>query len=197
MFAKPSIDGNARLAAGGMAFEVLEPFHRLRLSYEGEVLLLDQPHDMAEPGRAFRTSPRVPCSIMLEVTGVAPMHGGELINLDGLPLKLDLETAVFRGHTEQHVAARGAISVADETFDIDGFGYRDKSWGPRHWQSFYWYKWLPVTFGAKFGVVLQIMGRPDALPFINGAVFTDGRLVPILEAEVRAIYDEHDYQPPL
>lgn len=46
---------------------------------------------------------------------------------DGLPWDLDPETAVFRGHTEQHIAATGNITIEELRFDIDGFGYRDKS----------------------------------------------------------------------
>ena len=38
-----------------------------------------------------------------------------------------------RGHFEQSGRVTGRIQVGDEVFDVDGFGVRDKSWGPRDW----------------------------------------------------------------
>jgi hypothetical protein len=37
------------------------------------------------------------------------------------------------GHFEQAGRARGALTVGDTRFEIDGYGLRDKSWGPRPW----------------------------------------------------------------
>ena len=197
MYSRSKITDNKALKAGGMEFEVIEPFKHFSATYSGEVLLLKNPFEMADPGTAFKKNPRLPCNILLNISGLSPMFGGEIVKADGSPWDLDSETAVFRGHTEQHVSAEGSIKVGDQLFNIDGFGYRDKSWGPRHWQSFYWYKWLPVTFGPDFGIVVSIMGRPDDKPFINGNVFSEGRLRPILEARVNSEWDVNFYQTSL
>ena len=40
-----------------------------------------------------------------------------------------------QGHFEQTGRVSGTISLGDERWDVDGFGVRDKSWGPRTWQA--------------------------------------------------------------
>lgn len=38
-----------------------------------------------------------------------------------------------RGHFEQSGVVEGSIQLGDETFEVKGYGVRDKSWGPRDW----------------------------------------------------------------
>jgi hypothetical protein len=100
---------------------------------------------------------------------------------------------VYRGHTEQSMAVRGHIAVDGQRFDIDGTGYRDKSWGPRHWHSFHWYKWLPVTFGRDFGVLLSVKGRKDhkgQAHHVSGNVLRNGRHEPVIDGRIVTVYDE-------
>jgi len=197
MFVKPELTSHQALNAADMRFEVIRPFEHLKVSYDGRILLLDNPHEMADPGTAFKTNPRVSCRIDLDVYGVSPMHGGEIVNLDGSPWQLDPETAVFRGHTEQHTHVVGTLSVSEEKYAIDGYGFRDKSWGPRFWQSFYWYKWLPMTFGPDFGIMLALMGRKGDKPFVNGHVFLNGTLHSLVDASVEVEWDVNYYQKKL
>jgi len=58
MYGRPPISHNEAMDAGGLRFEVLEPFKRLRVSYEGELLIMDDPHAMADPGSAFKRYPK-------------------------------------------------------------------------------------------------------------------------------------------
>src|SRR5688500_8399944 len=53
MYKRPEIDHNLAFDAGGAKFEVVEPFERLEVSYEGKVVLLDDPLEMADPKKAF------------------------------------------------------------------------------------------------------------------------------------------------
>ena len=195
IFARPSITDNCELSAGGMHFEVLEPFRRLRVSYVGELLIMDDPHAMADPSSAFKRYPKRAAVLQLEFEGVSPMHGGEIVGADGSPLELDPEHAVYRGHTEQHMAVHGQITVDGMRFDLqDATGYRDKSWGPRHWHSFFWYKWLPVAFSRDFGVLLSVKGRPEGGENrISGNVLRNGAYEPVLDGRIDADYDEHWY----
>ena len=79
---------------------------------------------------------------------------------------LDPEKMFARGHTEQHMAITGTVTVGDESFEItDGLGLRDHSWGPRFWQNIWWYRWLTVNLGPELGFALTISGTeedPDA-----------------------------------
>ncbi|SFQ53086.1 hypothetical protein SAMN05216567_118133 [Variovorax sp. OK605] len=193
MHARPHIANNDAMDAGGLRFEVIEPFKRLRATYEGELLLMDDPHAMADPSSAFKRYPKRPASIALDFEGVSPMHGGEIVAPDGSRLVLDPASAVYRGHTEQSMAVRGHIAVDGQRFDIDGTGYRDKSWGPRHWHSFHWYKWLPVTFGRDFGVLLSVKGRKDhkgQAHHVSGNVLRNGRHEPVIDGRIVTVYDE-------
>lgn len=193
MHQRPKIEHNEALDAGGMRFEVVEPFRHLRVHYEGELLLMDDPHAMADPSSAFKRYPKRPASIALDFRGVSPMHGGEIVALDGSPIVLDPEHAVYRGHIEQNMAVTGHIAVDGLRFDIAGHGYRDKSWGPRHWHSFYWYKWLPVTFGDDFGVLLSIKGRKGQPNHVSGNVLRDGRYEPVVDGRIETDYDAQHY----
>ena len=56
-----------------------------------------------------------------------------------------------KGHYEQLVAGTGTIRVGDEEWEVDGFGLRDHSWGPRYWQAPWYYRWLTANVGRDFG----------------------------------------------
>jgi len=195
MFARPACMDNTELAAAGMRIEVLEPFKKMRVTYDGELLVMDDPRAMSNPSSAFKKYPKRPASMVLNFEGISPMHGGEIVDMDGHPIKLDTEYAVYRGHTEQHMLVQGYISVDGQRFDIrDGTGYRDKSWGPRNWSSFYWYKWLPVAFSPNFGVLLSIKGRPEGgSNRVSGNVLRNGLYEPVLEGRIDTEYDENWY----
>ena len=190
MFGRPQITHNREMAAAGMRFEVVEPFKRLRVSYEGELLLMDDPMAMADPSSAFKRFPKVAATIELDFEGVSPMHGGEIVNLDGSRWDPDPEHAVYRGHTEQNLAVAGHVTIAGTRHELlGGTGYRDKSWGPRHWHSFSWYKWLPVTFSRDFGVLLSIKPKGGrALP-VSGNVLRNGVYEPVLDGRIETDYD--------
>jgi hypothetical protein len=195
MFSRPAITNNDTMDAAGMRFEAIEPFKRLRVTYEGELLIMDDPHAMVDPSSAFKRYPKRSASITLDFEGVSPMHGGEIVGLDGRPITLDPEHAVYRGHTEQHMAVNGHISVDGQRHEMkSGTGYRDKSWGPRHWHSFSWYKWLPVAFDRDFGLLLSIKpSGGSALP-VSGNVLRNGVYEPVTGGHIETVYDE-DYYP--
>ncbi len=174
MFSRPEITTNDTFDAGGMRFEVIEPFEALRVSYRGKVVLLDEPIQMANPRKAFTENPWVDSTVELEYRGLVPAFGGEPVNDDGSPLAEDLSGGFARGHYEQHVGARGVISVGDEEWEIDGFGLRDHSWGPRFWQAPFWYRWLTINFGDDAGFVLSIIANREGGRRIGGVVYERG-----------------------
>ncbi|MEY2418289.1 MAG: hypothetical protein QOG90_969 [Actinomycetota bacterium] len=156
-FNRPKIDNNDAFDAGGIKFTVVEPFKALTVEYDGEVLMLKDPLQMADPKKAFTENPRVPCSVKLDYAGVSDMFGGES---DENHEKEGEEFA--RGHYEQLVSATGVITVGDERFEINGFGLRDHSWGPRTWQAPYYYRWLTANFGPKLGFMASRIARRES-----------------------------------
>ena len=183
-----------RFDGGGMRFEVVEPFRTLTVTFEGKVCLLTNPQDMADPSTAFRNNPSVPSSVRLTFTGISPMFGGEPVNDDGSPIEQKADEGFARGHYEQHMRGTGEIRVGDETFTIDGLGLRDHSWGPRFWQSIYWYRWLPMVFDESFAMMVSIVCRRPGEMHAGGMVLRDGEYVMIREATVTADYDDNQNQ---
>ena len=167
------------------------------MTYSGKALLLERPHEMADPRAAYRSNPQVPCTVDLDYEGVSPMYGGETVKADGSPLEIDPEKSFAKAHYEQHCAAKGVITVGDERFEISGFGLRDKSWGPRHWQAIDWYRWCPVNFGRDFGMMLSVIGDGKGGARQGGMVFRDGIYDLIDECVIDSDWDANDYQTAL
>ena len=194
MFARPSISENEALDAGGLSITVEEPFRTLKVRYEGELLVLERPHEMARPKDAFRNNPRVPCRIDLTYTGVSPMYGGEAVRTDGTEIEVDPEKSFAKAHYEQHCTVAGNIEVGGESHTLDGYGLRDKSWGPRHWQAITWYRWCPMSFGPDFGMMFTVMGDGKGGTRQSGMVFRNGVYDDISSCTLESDWDENDYQ---
>lgn len=197
MFNRPKIDSNNELNAGGMRFEVVEPFKRQHVTYDGMVLLLSNPLEMAHPSRAFKNNPLVNCKIDLDYRGIAPMYGGRPVREDGSEIPVDPEKSFAKAHYEQHVAAKGSFDIDGKHWEVDGFGLRDKSWGPRYWQSITWYRWLPMNFGPDFGMMISLIGIEGGEPLRSGMVLRSGEYVMINEARIESEWDENWYQTKL
>lgn len=157
MFQRPQITGNDSFDAGGMTFEVVRPFEELRVSYTGKVVLLDNPLEMADPKKAFSENPYAEATVSLTYNGVSPMFGGEPDTPHEAPGE-----EFAKGHYEQLVSASGAITVGDDTWDVNGFGLRDHSWGPRYWQAPWYYRWLTANFGPNFGFMASRIARKES-----------------------------------
>jgi hypothetical protein len=194
MFGRPKIDNNDELNAGGMRVEVVEPFKRLRVTYDGQILLLEHPLEMAHPSRAFKNNPLVDCKVELDYRGMAPMYGGRPVREDGSDFPIDPEKSFAKAHYEQHVAATGSFVIGGQRWEVDGFGLRDKSWGPRYWQSVSWYRWLPMNFGPDFGMMISIIGSDDGAVRRSGMVLRNGEYVMITDARIESEWDENWYQ---
>jgi hypothetical protein len=168
MFARPEVTTNDAFDAAGMRFEVVTPFEELRVEYEGPVVLLDDPLQMADPRRAFTENPHTSVEAHLRYRGAAPMVGGE----PDQPSEPTGEEFA-RGHYEQLVSAAGSVRVGEDRFELSGFGLRDHSWGPRYWQAPWYYRWLTANFGPDFGFMGSRIARRDG-PGTRGGFVWDG-----------------------
>jgi len=173
MFDRPAIDGNDAFDAGGMRFEVIEPFQELRVTYDARVVLLDNPLELEDPKAAFTANPWTTCRADLTYRAVSPPIGGERRHADGRPIE-GAGDGFARAHYEQHVAASGTIEVGDQAWQVNGYGLRDHSWGPRFWQAPWWYRWLTANFGADFGFQTTIIASADGSRRCGGMVLRDG-----------------------
>lgn len=197
LFRRSKISNNDKMDAGGLSIEVVTPFKELRVRYSGKLLLLSDPNEMSDPSKAFKNNPTVNSQIDLCYKGVSPMFGGETVNEDGSSLNIDPEKSFAKAHYEQHMAAHGQISVGDEKYEVNGFGLRDKSWGPRHWQAINWYRWLPMNFGRDFAMMISIVTNEEGQQRHGGMVLKDGVYDLIENCPIETHWNEHGYQTEL
>jgi hypothetical protein len=193
MYGRPHIESNDAFDAGGMRFEVIEPFKELKVTYDGKVAILDDPLAMKDPRTAFTNAEHVDATVDLTYRGLSPMMGGEPEWDEGDKIPESMQFA--KGHYEQHVGARGRIVVGADAWDVDGYGLRDHSWGPRSWQAPYWYRWLTCNAGEDSGFMVSIIASRDGKIRRSGVLFEDGGYTPIVDATLSTTWsDEYDQE---
>jgi len=171
MFRRPRVTDNSAFDASGMRFEVVEPFKALTVTYEGPVVLLENPLEMADPRAAFTDNPHDTCVVRLNYSGRSAMFGGEPDQPHERPGE-----EFARGHYEQLVEASGTIEVGGHRWEVHGFGLRDHSWGPRYWQAPFYYRWLTANFGPDFGFMGSRIARRDSDGTRGGFVWDGDKL---------------------
>lgn len=186
-FQRPSIDANDAFDAGGLRYEVVEPFKRLDMSYEGEVMVLDDPNDLRDPARMFKTARREAASVRWNGSAVSPVHGGEPTSPEQ---ETQYGTDFSRGHFNQHTRMEGTISVGDQEWPIDGFGWRDHSWGPRYWQAIYSYRLLLANFGAERAFMLLKITDSAGHSRRLGVLLVDGDYERVTDLDVTTEWTE-------
>jgi hypothetical protein len=187
MFQRPEVTTNDAFDAAGMRFDVVEPFEHLTVRYDGKVVLLDEPLDMADPRAAFTENPYAECEVSLDYSGVGAMFGGEPEEAHERPGE-----EFAKGHYEQLVSAKGTLRVGEQTWAVDGFGLRDHSWGPRYWQAPWYYRWLTANFGADFGFMGSRIARRDSEGTRGGFVWDGEQLLPCHDFEISTGWEGDD-----
>ena len=187
MFKRPEVTSNEAFDSAGMRFECIEPFEHLEVSYEGKLVILDDPLQMANPKEAFTENPYEQADIKITYTRVSEMFGGEP---DESHEKPGEEFA--KAHYEQLVAGSGSIRVGDDEFEINGYGLRDHSWGPRFWQAPFYYRWLTANFGDDFGFMGSRVARRDGEGSRGGFVWDKDKLHLCREFEISTDWEGDD-----
>lgn len=182
-FGRPEIESNDAFDAGGLRYGVTEPLRTVTMSYEGDVILLDEPGRLRDPGPMFREAPRVPASVSFVATGVSPIHGGE-------PTSPEHERLMYygpqfsRGHFNQHTSTTGTIEVGDQRWTLDGLGWRDHSWGPRYWQVIWAYRLFLVTFAPDRALMLLKNMYPDGSSRRHGVLLIGDEYEDVTDLDV-------------
>ena len=169
-------------------FEVIEPSQKLRTVYEGSVVDLEEPRKMTDPRMAFTESPKRRVRLDLVHDAVGPMYGSSGSKEESTR---DAEKQFAKAHYEQHMAVSGELRIDDDVLQIDGFGLRDHSWGPRHWQAIQSYQWLTLNFGRDLGAMISVIERDENTTRRGGVIIRDGELEAITNAVVTAEYEDN------
>jgi len=190
MYKRPSIENNDAFDAAGLKWTMVKPFEELQIDYTGKVVLLDEPEQMANPKKAFTENPYAAAEVHITFTGQGrpSMFGGEP---DTPHEKPGEEFA--KGHYEQLVEAQGTIRVGEREWQINGFGLRDHSWGPRYWQAPWYYRWLTANVDRDFGFMASRVAKRDDPGRRGGFVWENGviHLCDDVEITTETRGDEH------
>ena len=187
-FQKPEIGANDSFSAGGMSYSVNEPLRAVSMAYEGEALILDDPNLLRDPKRLFTEATKLPLSIDATLECSSPVYGGapiddEQITMYGRDFSL--------GHFFQHMRTQATISLAGEHYAIDGFGWRDHSWGPRYWTNINFYRLFIVNFDNGDGfTMLKITDRGGHTRRV-GVMSIGGELEQILDVDLITDWDQY------
>jgi hypothetical protein len=186
-FKRPAIEDNDSFDAGGLRFEVLKPGQRLRTTYSGSAVELAEPRAMSDPRTAFASNPMRHVELDLVHDAVGPMYGHAA---DPEEERQSAEQQFAKAHYEQHMRVTGTIDVEGERVEVDGYGLRDHSWGPRHWQAIHGYEWLTMNFGADLGLMVSIIRREPGSERVGGVVVRGDEIDGIARAQIEAEYED-------
>ena len=148
---------NDAFNGGGMSFDVIEPFKRLTVRYRGKLCLMNNPKDMAGPGKAFKNNPVIPVDLTSTSKACRRCSAANRSMPTASKIEQKAEESFARGHYEQHTAARARSpwSVTRPS--------RSTAWacattrgGRAIWQAIHWYRWLPMNFSRDFAMMVSI-----------------------------------------
>lgn len=180
-FQRPGITDNSGFDAGGLHYEVLEPLKKTRMTYEGELLIVENPDDLRTPQKLFAAGPRADGRVTWTHEASSPIRGGE-------PSDDTTETMYgrdfSRGHFNQHARTIGEITVGDQTWQLDGRGWRDHSWGPRYWQVIYFYRLFIANFDNGNGLMILKISDADGGARRIGVLLVDGQYEEITDLDI-------------
>jgi hypothetical protein len=186
-YQRPAISGNRTFEAGGMSFDVIQPFKSLKVSYEGTVFHFQDPKILKNPREAFGVSPKLNFQIDLNLIGTGELHD----NVDRESEALD-EIHYWKEHYEQVVRVSGQIVSGNTSWMIEGLGLRDHSWGPRTWQSPKYYRWLSGVFDEDSAFGLMHLVTPNEKESKKGFMTLEGKSYDLKDVKIDTEYTGAD-----
>ncbi len=184
-YKRPEITHNDAFDAGGMRFETVEPLVRLRTTYEGSAVFLEHPEHMSDPGQAFRENPHKKVSIDLTHGALGPVYGSSGEGRE----TADPEKEFARAHYEQHMHVTGTVAIDGESVNVDAFGLRDHSWGPRYWQNIKSYRWLTCSFGPELNVMVSETRPSDEARTEGGVVIRNAKVERVTSVDIESQFE--------
>lgn len=183
---------DADLSVGGLELVCHKPFERWQIRYQG------QAQDIADS------------AILLERRKARP-EGWYREGLLAMRVDFDALAAPHyassgpRGHFEQTGRVRGTIALSGEQFVVNGFGVRDKSWGPRDWGASStrsndrqasggqkspapFVNWFSMNFGSALALGGSCFRTREGRLRGNGWIQRNGDTQELLDVEITSEY---------
>jgi hypothetical protein len=79
------------------------------------------------------------------------------------------------GHYHHHCRVRGRVRLGGETIPIDGFAWRDHSWGVRHWDGILHHRCFSASFGDDHAIDFYSLVDVQGALSRGGVVARGGR----------------------
>lgn len=92
-----------------------------------------------------------------------------------------LKGTIYSSHYNVHCRVNGKVRLGEREYDVNGFGWRDHSWGPRKWDSIACTRSIGGRVGDTIFQCTTWLGR-DGTFIKRGYVGEPGRRVPIDDA---------------
>lgn len=180
-FQRPAISDNRAFNAGGMRYAVKTPLNEVSMSYAGKVMILEDLNLLRNPKKLFSEATVEDIKIESSLRSISPVHGGEPAD-ESQPTMYGRDFSF--GHFFQHMRTQATIELGDETFEINGFGWRDHSWGPRYWTNIHFYRLLIVNFDNGDGFTMLKITDRDGITRRCGVMNIDGQLEEITDVDL-------------
>ena len=116
---------NGDLSAGNLTITLIEAHKRWRLQYDGPAQDMEDASILLERSKLRPKGWYKDSQLIMDLTF-------DCITEPHFTSSEDGNTGAY-GHFEQSGHVTGKIQVNDEVFEVNGYGVRDKSWGPRDW----------------------------------------------------------------
>jgi hypothetical protein len=175
-FQRPAITSNDRFDAGGLKYTVNEPLKSVSMAY-----------DLRDPQNFFAGAPRLPGHVSWTHVAESPVHGGEPVD-DTVVTMYGRDFSL--GHFNQHSRATGLVKVGDQSWALDGHGWRDHSWGPRYWQAIYFYRLFIANFPNGDGLMLLKITDQNGNVRRQGVLLVDGAYEEVMDLDVSTEWTE-------
>lgn len=184
------------LAVGGLTLERGEPFENWTIRFDGTGADLDDGRILVTPRRDRPADWEKRAAVKME------------IDFRRLADPYYMLREPNRCHFEQVGSAAGWIDVDGFRRELNGFGLRDKSWGPRPWTDTsegtkkettllatgpaegLFNLWITAVAGPHLGFALQLTQDPDGGLRSRGFLFQDGAYHAAERVEM-----ESDFEP--
>ena len=172
-----------------------EPFGDWGIVYRGDAQVMDDP------------------AVMLAATKDRPQGW-----CDQVPLDMDVTFEALgsphyarggsQGHFEQTGRVTGRIRLGDEEWQVDAFGVRDKSWGPRTWQApsgsaskaaeptavtqGCFINWFSMNFGPDLALGGTCGRTADGSMRGKGWIQRDGEVLELADVVMTTVFDPNE-----
>ena len=182
-------------AVGNLTLRRGEAFRRWDIVYSGEAQVMDDPAVMLAATKNRPDGWNTPALLRMDMAfeAISEPHyavGGS------------------QGHFEQTGRVSGAIHLGDEHWDVQAFGVRDKSWGPRTWQApsgkaakadgpaaveqGCFLNWFSMNFGADLALGGACGKTADGVFRGKGWIQRDGHTLDLTDVTMTTVFDQDE-----